>query len=75
VRPVRRPDRRTRALAQRLVLKLGELWGAALALNLVGGRVLALIVTSDGVVSGRSHAELVRLELHRNVITCMHACK
>jgi formate/nitrite transporter FocA (FNT family) len=42
-------------------LKLGELWVAALALNLVGGTVLALILTSRGVLPGEGHGELTRL--------------
>jgi formate/nitrite transporter FocA (FNT family) len=42
-------------------LKLGELWLAALTLNLIGGTTLALIVTSKGVVPGSSQHEVVRL--------------
>jgi len=46
---------------RRSVLKLGELWLAALVLNLAGGVVLALIVTSKGVLPAQGHLELTRL--------------
>ena len=42
-------------------LKLGELWVATLVLNIGGGVVLALILTSNGVLSGESHHVLVDL--------------
>ena len=42
-------------------LKLAELWSATLALNLVGGTMLALILTSRGVLPGESHGQLVEL--------------
>jgi formate/nitrite transporter FocA (FNT family) len=45
-------------------LKLGELWVATLVLNLVGGAVLALILTSNGVLIGQSHAPVVDLAEH-----------
>jgi formate/nitrite transporter FocA (FNT family) len=44
--------------------RLGELWAGALVLNLVGGTVLALILTSQGVLGGNAHGELVRLAEH-----------
>jgi formate/nitrite transporter FocA (FNT family) len=44
--------------------KLGELWSAALVLNLIGGTVLALILTSQGVLDGDAHGQLVRLAEH-----------
>jgi formate/nitrite transporter FocA (FNT family) len=46
---------------RRSVLKLVELWAATLVLNLVGGGILALILTSHGVLPGSSHAEFARL--------------
>jgi formate-nitrite transporter family protein len=45
-------------------LKLGELWAATLLLNLVGGAILALILTSRGVLSSESHRELIDLAEH-----------
>ena len=45
-------------------LKLAELWSAALVLNLAGGAVLAVILTSKGVLSVESHAQLTRLAEH-----------
>jgi formate/nitrite transporter FocA (FNT family) len=42
-------------------LKLGELWLATLVLNIAGGVVLALILTSEGVLSSQSQPELVDL--------------
>jgi formate/nitrite transporter FocA (FNT family) len=42
-------------------IKLGELWAAALLLNLVGGSVLAIILTSKGVLTHQSHSELIDL--------------
>ncbi len=44
--------------------KLAELWSATLTLNLVGGTILALIVTSGGVLGGSGHAAVVRLAEH-----------
>jgi formate/nitrite transporter FocA (FNT family) len=46
---------------QRSVLKLGELWAAALFLNLVGGAGIALILTSKGVLGEDAPAQLTRL--------------
>jgi formate/nitrite transporter FocA (FNT family) len=48
----------------RSLRKLGELWAAALVLNLVGGTVLALILTSRELLGGAAHAQLVRLAEH-----------
>jgi formate-nitrite transporter family protein len=42
-------------------LKLVELWIATLLLNIAGGVVLALILTSGGVLGGDSHREVVDL--------------
>jgi formate/nitrite transporter FocA (FNT family) len=42
-------------------LKLGELWCATLVLNLVGGSLLAVIVTSKGVLPGPAQGEIARL--------------
>jgi formate/nitrite transporter FocA (FNT family) len=42
-------------------LKLAELWAAALVLNLGGGAVLAIILTSKGVLDVDSHAQLTHL--------------
>jgi formate-nitrite transporter family protein len=42
-------------------LKLGELWLATLVLNLVGGALLAIILTSNGVLIGDSHREVIDL--------------
>jgi formate-nitrite transporter family protein len=47
--------------SRRSWLKLGELWVAALVLNLVGGSMLAIVLTSKGVLAGDSHHELVDL--------------
>jgi formate-nitrite transporter family protein len=45
-------------------LKLAELWAAALVLNIAGGLVIALLLTSQGVLqTGTSHA-LVRVADH-----------
>jgi formate/nitrite transporter FocA (FNT family) len=44
--------------------KLGELWAGALVLNLVGGTILALILTSQGVLDGEAHRQLIRLAEH-----------
>ena len=45
-------------------LKLGELWLAALVLNIAGGALLAIIVTSKGVLTGNSHRPVVDLAEH-----------
>jgi formate-nitrite transporter family protein len=45
-------------------LKLVELWVATLALNIAGGVVLALILTSRGVLSSTSHRQVVDLAEH-----------
>jgi formate-nitrite transporter family protein len=45
-------------------LKLGELWIATLVLNLVGGTLLAIILTSQGVLAGPSHRAAVDLAEH-----------
>ena len=45
-------------------LKLVELWVAALVLNIVGGAVLAIILTSKGVLVAQSHRQLVDLAEH-----------
>jgi len=42
-------------------LKLLELWVATLVLNLVGGALLAIVLTSKGVLSGGSHRAVVDL--------------
>jgi formate/nitrite transporter FocA (FNT family) len=42
-------------------LKLGELWVATLVLNIAGGVILALILTSEGVMSSESQRQLVDL--------------
>jgi formate/nitrite transporter FocA (FNT family) len=42
-------------------LKLGELWAAALVLNLVGGAVLALVATSGGVLPAEAQPALTSL--------------
>lgn len=41
--------------------QLAELWVGALILNLVGGTILALILTSQGVLDGNAQGQLVRL--------------
>jgi formate/nitrite transporter FocA (FNT family) len=46
---------------RRSMLKLGELWVAALVLNLAGGAALAIILTSRGVLPGPGHPQLVDL--------------
>jgi formate/nitrite transporter FocA (FNT family) len=46
------------------VLKLIELWVATLLLNLVGGTVLALILTSRGVLAGSAQGQLTQLTEH-----------
>ena len=43
------------------LLKLGELWVSALVLNIVGGALLALILTSEGVLRPGSKEVLARL--------------
>jgi formate/nitrite transporter FocA (FNT family) len=45
-------------------LKLGELWVATLILNIVGGSLLAIILTSKGVLLGNSHRQVVDLAEH-----------
>ena len=42
-------------------IKLGELWTAALVLNLVGGSLLAIVLTSNGVLIGDSHSAVIDL--------------
>ena len=45
-------------------LKLGELWTVALVLNIAGGILLALILTSEGVLRSGTDAPLVDLAEH-----------
>jgi len=45
-------------------LKLGELWGAALVLNLAGGIALAVLLTSRGVLRAGTGGALARLADH-----------
>jgi formate-nitrite transporter family protein len=45
-------------------LKLGELWLVALVLNIVGGALLAVILTSQGVLPGGTSPPLVALAEH-----------
>jgi formate-nitrite transporter family protein len=45
-------------------LKLGELWVATLVLNIVGGVVLALALTSHGVLRHAAQDALVRVAEH-----------
>lgn len=45
-------------------LKLAELWAATLVLNLAGGTMLALVLTSRGVLAGPSHRALIDLADH-----------
>jgi formate-nitrite transporter family protein len=45
-------------------LKLGELWVAALVFNLVGGAIVAILLTSKGVLLGSSHQAVIRLAEH-----------
>jgi formate/nitrite transporter FocA (FNT family) len=45
-------------------LKLGELWLGTFFLNLVGGSILAIIMTSKGVMPASSHAAITRLAEH-----------
>ena len=45
-------------------LKLGELWLGTFLLNLIGGSVLAIIITSNGVLPAESHASIRRLAEH-----------
>ena len=47
--------------SRRSWLKLAELWIATLILNLVGGAVLAIILTSQGVLAGASHRAVIDL--------------
>jgi formate-nitrite transporter family protein len=58
--PVAGLDRRSRGSW----LKLGELWFGTFFLNLVGGAVLAIIMTSEGVMPASSHAAITRLAEH-----------
>jgi formate-nitrite transporter family protein len=58
--PIAGLDRRDR----RSWLKLGELWAGALVLNLVGGTVLALVLTSHGVLRTGAGRAIVRLAEH-----------
>jgi formate/nitrite transporter FocA (FNT family) len=44
--------------------KLGELWLGTFLLNLIGGSLLALILTSGGVLPGASHTAVTRLAEH-----------
>jgi formate/nitrite transporter FocA (FNT family) len=46
---------------RRSLLKLGELWCAALLLNLLGGATIALILTSQGVLGGGTARQLTSL--------------
>jgi formate/nitrite transporter FocA (FNT family) len=46
------------------LLKLGELWLATLVLNLAGGAVLAILLTSNGVLVGQSHGPVTDLAEH-----------
>ena len=45
-------------------LKLGELWVGTFLLNLIGGTLLAIILTSKGVLSGSSHVAVTSLAEH-----------
>jgi formate/nitrite transporter FocA (FNT family) len=45
-------------------LKLAELWVVALVVNIVGGTLLTVILTSQGVLPEGSHHPLVRLAEH-----------
>ena len=45
-------------------LKLGELWTAALVLNIAGGIVIALLLTSHGVLRGGTADALVHVADH-----------
>jgi formate-nitrite transporter family protein len=45
-------------------LKLGELWLGTFFLNLIGGTLLAIILTSKGVLTGSSHTPIVSLAEH-----------
>src|SRR5215213_9972724 len=45
-------------------VKLGQLWVVALVLNIVGGALVAVIVTSEGVLPSGSHQPLVSLAEH-----------
>jgi formate/nitrite transporter FocA (FNT family) len=45
-------------------LKLGELWAAALVLNIAGGLVIGLLLTSHGVLGGGTADALVRVAGH-----------
>jgi formate/nitrite transporter FocA (FNT family) len=45
-------------------VKLGELWVVALVLNIVGGALLAVVLTSEGVLPSGSHQPLVSLAGH-----------
>jgi formate/nitrite transporter FocA (FNT family) len=57
--PVAALDRERRSL-----IKLGELWVATLVLNLVGGVLLALMLTAEGVLRSEAQAPLIRLADH-----------
>jgi formate/nitrite transporter FocA (FNT family) len=58
--PIAGLDRRNRSSW----LKLGELWATTLVLNLVGGVLLALLVTSKGVLPAEGHEEVRRIAEH-----------
>jgi formate-nitrite transporter family protein len=45
-------------------VKLGELWAVALVLNIVGGVLLAVLVTSEGVLPGGADGPLIELSNH-----------
>ena len=45
-------------------LKLGELWAVSLVLNLAGGALIAVLLTSHGVLRAGSGDEIVRLADH-----------
>lgn len=45
-------------------LKLGELWVVSLVVNMIGGALLAVVLTSDGVLRPGAGDEVVRLADH-----------
>jgi formate-nitrite transporter family protein len=45
-------------------IKLGELWAVSLVLNLVGGTLLAILLTSEGVLNAGAREEIIRLVDH-----------
>ncbi len=45
-------------------LKLGELWTVALVLNIVGGLLIVIVMTSHGVLRGNATAPLIELSDH-----------